>query len=154
MHRIFISGAITPTGPSNHAIEYLTNVRTGVQAATSLMLAGFVTYCPMIDFQLFLGLYPGEEIREEVIRGYALSFVEHWAEAILVLPGWEKSQGVKKEVSAAVRCHIPVFYDEMDMTKYFQVEDLTHNANILIAAYGPKRVSCGAGGFVGLRARP
>lgn len=126
MHRIFICGAITPTGPGNHAIEYLMNVRAGVAAANALILAGFVAYCPMIDFQFFLSLYPGEEISEKVIRECAVSFVEHWAEAVLVLPGWEESKGVRGEVTAAIKCQIPVFYDEMGITKHFEAYDLIY----------------------------
>lgn len=126
MHRIFISGAMNPTGPGNHAIEYLANVRSGVAAANSLMLAGFVPYCPMIDFQFFLGLRDNEEIGVEVIKGCTMSFVEHWAEAVLVLPGWEKSCGVRAEVDVAVRCHIPVFYSKTDLVIYFEEYDLIY----------------------------
>jgi hypothetical protein len=102
------------------------NVRAGVAAANALILAGFVAYCPMIDFQFFLSLYPGEEISEKVIRECAVSFVEHWAEAVLVLPGWEESKGVRGEVTAAIKCQIPVFYDEMGITKHFEAYDLIY----------------------------
>jgi hypothetical protein len=126
MHRIFVSGAMNPNGDGNHAIEYLANVRAGVAMANSLILSGFVPYCPMIDFQFFLGLYPGEEISVDAIRECAMSFVEHWAEAVLVLPGWEKSWGVRAEVDVAVRCNIPVFYNKIHLVDYFEADDLIY----------------------------
>jgi hypothetical protein len=122
-HRIYIAGAMTPTGSGNHAIEYLKNVRAGIRVSTDLMLIGFSVYCPMIDFQYFLNLRDWENLSELNVRECGMSFVEHWAEVLYVLPGWEKSTGVHDEVKTACLHNIPVFYSIRDLLTYFEGVD-------------------------------
>jgi hypothetical protein len=126
LHRIYICGPMTPTGYGNHAIEYLTNVRSGIGAAISLMQKGFTVYCPMIDYQFWLSLNEGQRISYDIIRACSMSFVEHWAEGIRVLPGWEKSFGSREEIMTANKSGVPVFFEEADLVKYFEAEDLIY----------------------------
>jgi len=106
--RIYVAGAMTPTGKGNHAIEYLENVRLGVKASIRLIHWGFAPYCPMIDFQFFLGLGEGEQISAKMI--YATS-VAHMlgCDAILRLPNIRNSAGWRVERGLANHEKIPIF---------------------------------------------
>jgi hypothetical protein len=108
MIRVYVAGAITPTGKGNHAIEYLENVKQGIRASIRLMQYGFAPYCPMIDFQFFLCLYPNEEISAKMI--YTVS-VAHMlgCDAILRLPNIRNSVGWKVERGIATHNRIPIF---------------------------------------------
>lgn len=130
-HRIYIAGPMTPKGTENHAIEYLANINAGIRAAILLMQSGFVPYCPMIDYNYFLGLKAGESIPEDMIRKVSLSFLTDWAEAVLLLPGWRTSTGVvRDELPACARLLLPVFEDLGNLCHYFDVKDKLHRGEI------------------------
>lgn len=108
MLRVYVAGAITPTGKGNHAIEYLENVRLGVKASIRLIHWDFAPYCPMIDFQFFLSLADSEQISARQI--YAIS-VAHMlgCDAILRLPNIRNSAGWRVERGIATHKKIPIF---------------------------------------------
>ncbi|MDI6785090.1 MAG: DUF4406 domain-containing protein [bacterium] len=107
MIKVYIAGAITPTGKGNHAIEYLSNVREGIRAAVELLKRGYAPFCPHIDLHYILSLYPGEEITSEMI--YELS--REWLSAcdvVFLLPNAENSVGWAKERKLAESLNIPI----------------------------------------------
>lgn len=87
-----------------NVIVVLGNIRRGIETAADLMRQGHLVYCPFLDF--LIGLIPGKEIDKAVYQENSLSFVE-WCDEILLLPGWERSQGVKRELALAQKLGKP-----------------------------------------------
>jgi hypothetical protein len=125
--RVFIAGPITPTGrltPSSNAgqnqvAEYLDNVRQGIDAATKLITRGFAAYCPFVDFMYFIARAPEEMLLTgATMQSADLSWLE-CADAILLLPGWETSGGVRGELELANKLGIPAYYSIDDLVRYF-----------------------------------
>jgi hypothetical protein len=109
----YIAGPMTPRGnrrdTQNSAIEYLLNARDLVQAAVALIHKGYAPYCPGLDFQYFLSLRPGETIPEETIKEVSLAWLDV-SDIIVLLPGWEASEGCQAEYSRSIELGMPAFY--------------------------------------------
>lgn len=125
--RVFIAGPITPTGrltPSsnegqNQVAEYLDNVRQGIDAATELIAHGFAPYCPFVDFMYWFARNPATPLPTGcTMQTCDLSWLE-CADAILLLPGWETSGGVRGELVLANKLSIPEFYSIDDLVRCF-----------------------------------
>lgn len=108
MIRVYVAGAITPTGEGNHALEFLTNIRNGIKASIRLIKLGFTPVCPMLDFQYFLCAEPWEQISAGEIYVVSISLMLG-SDAILLLPGAEKSAGWKNEERIATEEGIPIY---------------------------------------------
>ena len=112
---------MTPHGnrldTQNAAIEYLLNIRDMVQVAIGLIQKGYAPYCPALDYQYFLSLPNflrtatcyGEPITEDGIKAISMAFLEV-SDIIVLLPGWEASEGCLAEYSRAVEIGMPSFY--------------------------------------------
>lgn len=112
--RVYIAGALTPKGQNNHATEYLANVRRFIRIAIDLIMLGYVPFCPGADFIYFLCLFPGECITEKMIKEMSLEWLEV-SDAVLLLKGWENSEGTLAEIEFARKCGIPVFKNKEDL---------------------------------------
>lgn len=110
MKCIFVSGAITPTGGGNVALEFLENIRKGIRLTIALIRAGYVVYCPFTDLLYWLCLKEGEDIPVHTIYQADLAMLERM-DAVLLVPGWKNSYGVRGEVARANELGIPVFED-------------------------------------------
>jgi hypothetical protein len=108
MIRVYIAGAITPTGDGNHAIEFLENVRKGVRAAIYLIHEGFAPFCPMLDLQYFLSLPYGWNIEVDKIYQLSIEWMKA-CDAIFLLSGAEESKGWRKEKEIADQEGIPIY---------------------------------------------
>lgn len=98
--RIYLAGKYS----DDNVIEVLNNIRTGIKVAAQLLKSGNDVFCPWLDYQFQFF----EELTMEDYYRYSMSFLEHWAEEVWVLPGWENSEGTKKEVEQANLLLIPV----------------------------------------------
>jgi len=116
---VFVSGAITPTGPGNHALEFLENIRKGIRLTLELLQAGYAVYCPFTDLLYWLCLQEGEEIPVKAIYKADLVILERM-DAILLVPGWEESTGVDGEIQRARSLGIPVFEDIENLKFWFK----------------------------------
>lgn len=110
----YIAGPMTPYGnrpdTQNAAIEYLLNIRDMVQVAIGLIAKGYAPYCPALDYQYFLSLtYGGDTITEDAIKSISMAFLEV-SDIIVLLPGWEASEGCQAEFSRAAELGMPSFY--------------------------------------------
>ena len=114
MKTAYICGPMTPRGnrpeAPNPAIEYLLNLRAMIQAAIALINKGYAPYCPGLDMQYFLGLPAGETISENIIKAVSMAFLDV-SDIIVLLPGWEASEGCQAEFTRAVELGgMPAYY--------------------------------------------
>jgi hypothetical protein len=123
MKRIFISGPITPRGRRDDcdrhpAVEYIFNIRDMILVANRLSQKGWAPFCPGLDFLNFL-LSSSEEKLLELIWGIDLAWLSV-SDAVLMMPGWEKSQGARMEHLRAEELGLPIYLSEEE------IPDLNH----------------------------
>lgn len=108
--RVYVAGLLTPRGiwSSNHAIDYIMNVRNMIRVGIEVFKAGFVPFIPALDFLVFLLLRDKERITEFMIKRYSKDWLEV-CEAVLLTKGWQKSTGTLAEIKRAEELNIPVF---------------------------------------------
>ena len=106
---VYLAGPLTPKLKKNlnPAIDYLLNIRDMIEAAKNLILKGYSVYCPALDFLYFLILKDDEMIDEKTIKDNSLKILRR-CDFLVLLPGWEDSQGVKEEVEEAIKYRIPI----------------------------------------------
>ena len=115
--RIYICGAITPTGRGNHSVEHLTNIKNGIKAGKMLMRLGFSPYNPFLDYPYWLVDDGDFFLSVDRIRQMDMDWIDK-SDAVLVLPGFKRSVGAKAEIERAKRQNIPVFYEVDDLIAY------------------------------------
>jgi hypothetical protein len=115
MKIIFISGPLTTGGDgSRDSIE--TNIRTAEKYQIVLANAGIGTFCPHTHTEWHSE--KGSTAPEKYYYDMDLEFLKRASDAVLAIPGWEKSTGAKNEVEVAQKTGIPVFFpkgpDDLD----------------------------------------
>jgi len=104
---IYIAGPLTPRSlDKNHALEYLENRREMIKAYGILTQAGWCPFCPAFDEDAFL-VYPQLTIGQ--VQKNSLAYLKR-SDAVLFLPGWEKSPGARAEFEIAVKLGKKIFY--------------------------------------------
>jgi len=104
--RVYIAGKLNAD-----AVGYLKNVSNMMETAEAIRLAGFSVFIPAID--LLCGIKHGYDSYEEYFENG-----QPWlmaADAVFLVPGWETSEGTKKEIETAEDLNIPVFDDMLDL---------------------------------------
>ncbi len=104
MKRIYVAG---PYNAAN-VIDVLSNVRVGIDTSIKAIEAGFSVFCPFLDFHY--GLISSLSI--EQYRANSMAWVAV-SDAILLLPGWQRSEGVREELRVASIHGIPS-YESLD----------------------------------------
>ena len=104
--RVFVAGAYS----SDTIIGSLDNMRRGMRLAYNVLKAGYAPFTPWFDYHFAL---IGEMTIDEY-RDYSLAWLRV-SDAILVVKGWENSEGTKNEIKYAGELGIPVFYDLGDL---------------------------------------
>lgn len=100
MKRIYVAGPYN----ADNVIDVLKNVRVGIESSVEAVKAGYSVFCPFLDFHYGL-------IADLTIDEYRANSVE-WvkvSDAMLLLPGWQGSAGVRDELSVASAYGIPAF---------------------------------------------
>jgi hypothetical protein len=103
MKRIYIAGPLT--GPP---IDYLANCQRMEQAAATLLSLGYAPFVPSLDRGIFLALGDSQIITVEMIKSYSMTWLRQ-CEAVLLMPGWERSAGTLAEIEEAKRRKIPIY---------------------------------------------
>lgn len=103
MKRIYIAGPYSSSDP----IQFLNNIRQGIRAGTKLLQEGYAPFCPWLDYQFQFMLAPGEEMDVKLYHDYSKEWLKV-SDAIYLLPGWETSIGVEKELIWAMIYFIPI----------------------------------------------
>lgn len=101
--RIYIAGPYD--GPD--VITVLGNIRRGIEMASELMDCGMAPYCPFLDFQIAFTTV-GSWMKKKDYQETSMAFVE-CCDAMLLLPGWEKSGGTAREIERARSLGIQIF---------------------------------------------
>ena len=112
--KIYIAGAITPYPSEHPVLGFLGNIKRGTRKAVEVLLAGYIPFCPFIDFLYFFQLRNGENITEKMIKELSMVWLES-CDAVLVLPKYRKSSGTLAEITRAKELEIPVFYSLEDL---------------------------------------
>ena len=111
--RIFVSG---PYGDHNPKEIIAENVRKADLVARCLMALGHQVYCP---HKMSYGWEDDERLTTEQFYELDKSFILHWAEAIIRIPG--KSVGADGEIKLAETCMCKRYYiDVPDSTWYLE----------------------------------
>lgn len=104
---VFICCPITPRSEKeNHAIEFLSNLRAGIEIAAELICKGFAVYCPALDMHYWLtGNFKttAEDIYEQDIS-LLLKM-----DAIFTVGDWSSSPNCSREFEIAWKANIPCF---------------------------------------------
>jgi hypothetical protein len=98
---------ITPRSSiTNHAVEFLDNIRIGATIGVQLIELGAAVYCPGNDLVFWLvgsGLTP-EEIYEQ-----DLSIIDR-CNGLVAVPGYSKSKNCLREIERAMLKSLPIFF--------------------------------------------
>ena len=112
MKRIYIAGAYS----ADNVITVLDNMREGMRFATKVFLIGYSPFCPWLDFHFQLMLHDNERLSVEDYYKYSIDWLEV-SDAILLVPGWEKSKGTLSEIRKGKELNIPIFYNIDELKK-------------------------------------
>ncbi len=117
LHRVYIAGPMSPRKSGGEgALEFLENLRKGIQLSTEVLLAGFAPFSPFIDFQYF---FNAGGISPEMIKASSMEFLRV-CEAIIVIRPWGHSDGTCAEMCVAEDLGMPVFFTVPDLVSYFE----------------------------------
>ena len=109
MKIVFIAGPLTTGGDGTR--EYLAkNIQTAEQYTVALANAGVAFFCAHTHTSFHHE--KGSEAPEEFYYRLDLEILKRAADAVLALPGWEKSKGARREVAWAKEQGLPVFYPQ------------------------------------------
>jgi hypothetical protein len=101
---VYIAGPYRGFGP----VEVGAHVRAASDAMARLMAAGYATICPH-TMTYGLEFYPG--LDDEMYLRQGLEQLRR-CDAMIVLPGWQNSQGTQQEIKHALQWGIPFVYIE------------------------------------------
>jgi len=101
MIRVYVAGAYN----APNVIGVLDNMRRGMKLAFDVLKAGFAPFCPFFDYHFSL---IGDVTIEEYYQ-YSMSWLRV-SDAMILVPGWGKSEGTHKELTEASKLGIPAFY--------------------------------------------
>lgn len=98
---VYVAGPFR--GPDHWAIAE--NIRSAERVAFKVWQAGAVALCPHLNTAHFQGALP-----DHMWLDGDLALLE-LCDALILVPGWERSEGTKAEVAFATRHSIPVLFD-------------------------------------------
>ncbi len=110
MKIVFIAGQLT-TGWDGKDRKFIENrVREAEKYQIALINAGIGCFCAHAHTSFHHE--KGSTAPEEFYYELDSEFLKRSADAVLAMPGWDKSRGAKKEVEWAMENKMPVFYPE------------------------------------------
>jgi hypothetical protein len=112
MKKIYIAGKL-----NDDAVGYIKNMHKMIKTAKAAREAGFSVYVPCVD--ILEGLVDGNFTYKDFFDNS-----QPWllaSDGVLLTPGWETSEGTKREIKLAEDNNIPVFLSVEGMVHYFHV---------------------------------
>jgi len=134
--RVYIAGAYS--GPD--VVTVLNNMRLGMKLATQALQTGMlIPFCPWLDYHFFLMEEShNQKLTVQTMYSYSMSFLEHWAEAVLVQPiRAAESKGTQAELDIARSKNLPIFYNLGDLLLWLQEKKLSSLNQELLTAKVP-----------------
>ncbi|MFA5542752.1 MAG: DUF4406 domain-containing protein [Bacilli bacterium] len=118
---IYLIGPLTPVGRHrlNPVFEYLYNLRAFFEAEAVLTGQGIAVINPAADF-LAVMIKPGS-LTEQQVRAASIIKLQH-CDAVMVLPGWEKSYGSLAEIEEAKDLGLPIFQTINEVVEFAKGE--------------------------------
>lgn len=100
------------------------NVAQARRFQTALAEAGIVAYSPNVHDAGYEAL--SSLSAKQTLKQFTEWVLEHVAEALVVMPGWETSVGTQEEIAFAETKGLPIFYlkdetDLGDLKKWYEV---------------------------------
>ena len=120
--RVYVAGAYS----AGDVLSVFRNMRRGMRLATMVFQAGALPFAPWFDYH-FLLQEREEERRLEIedLYQYSLSFLENWAEAVLVVQeNWVTSKGTVNEINRAEAQGLPVFFSLEGLVNWIRETDI------------------------------
>ena len=110
--RVYIAGPYQPKNCSMHSAPKVTqqNVNHAIDAFYEIVEDGHEPYVPHLSH--YIHLRGDVDLEADFWYKYDMSFLDHWAEAIYMLKGWEDSYGSRKELERAKELKLRVVYEE------------------------------------------
>ena len=105
MKKVYVAGKL-----NGMACDYIKNVHRMVITSEKVRKAGFAVYVPGID--LVQGMVIGNWDYADYFNN-SQSWLDA-SDAIFLTPGWETSEGTKREIERAKSQNIPI-YDDLDI---------------------------------------
>ena len=109
-HRVYIGGKL-----SDAACGYIRNCHKMIEVSIEARLSGLAPYTPAED--LLSGLVSGQ-LNYSDFFDVSVEFLKV-CEGMILVPGWQTSVGVAKEIEIAKQYHIPIFYSVEEAVNYF-----------------------------------
>jgi len=111
MTRVYIAGPYS----SADTMTVLENIGKGIRVAADLLLLGFAPFCPWLDCLIVIH---GRSLSISDMKAYSMAWLER-SDCVLVLSGWENSEGTKAEIARAQELEIPVYYNMADLMRVY-----------------------------------
>lgn len=108
MKRVYVAGKL-----NGMACDYIKHIHRMIVWSEKVRKAGFAVFVPGIDF--LQGVMFGNWEYDDYFNNS-----QPWldaSDAVFVTPGWETSEGTKREIEHAKKNNIPVYYDLDTMLK-------------------------------------
>lgn len=112
MKCIYVAGAYS--APS--ILQCFANIKKGIEVSHTILKMGYAPFCPWLDFQYALTF---GDMGINDFYNYTLAWLEK-SDAMLLVPGYEKSVGTAAEIARAKEVEIPIFRDISEMDAYFK----------------------------------
>lgn len=109
--RVYVAGKL-----NDPACGYVRHMHRMIKTAIKALRAGFSVFVPCLD--ILMGLVAGDFSYEDYFYNS-----QPWlasSDAVLLTPGWESSEGTKREIAYAQEQGIPIFTSVSEMKKFFQ----------------------------------
>lgn len=126
--RIYIAGPIQ----GNSLLESFANIDNGEKWQAKVFQLGFSPFPVFSDYSFLMKVRPVPHIQE--VYNYSLTWLAA-ADAVLLIDGWNKSRGVKGEISEAERRNIPIFDDIGELCKWadFKILPVDNSVDAILA---------------------
>ena len=104
--RVYVAGPYS----ADNVLGVLRNISKGEWCCAELFAGGFAPFCPWHDASYAKWDAYGGSLEVQDFKDLSFAWLEV-SEAVFLIDGWEKSEGVKAEIAFAEAHGIPVFSD-------------------------------------------
>lgn len=112
MKRIYIAGPYS----ANNVMDVLNNIRRGIELSYEVLKAGYAPFCPWLDFHYVL-MDRNNKLTIDDFYQYSIAWLLV-SDAMLLIEGWETSEGTLKEIDIAEFRDIPIFETLDELMSY------------------------------------